>query len=90
MEEENKVVLALPPPPSGVERTGLVVGGASVTMDLLGPVVVNEDGTLCRISNWHVSPHQLRVFASPDYDACQGCYDAGGASQHAENHFCAK
>ena len=28
--------------------------GASGALDALGPVVVNEDGTLARISNWHV------------------------------------
>ena len=26
--------------------------GESVSLDAMGPVVVNEDGTLCRIGNW--------------------------------------
>ena len=32
---------------------GLSDGQATVSLDALGPVVVNEDGTLARISNWH-------------------------------------
>ena len=31
----------------------VVVGGAAVKLDKLGPVVVNSDGTLSRIANWH-------------------------------------
>jgi len=29
------------------------VGGEKVVLDELGPVVVNEDGSLSRITNWH-------------------------------------
>ena len=31
----------------------LVVGGASLKMDRLGPIVLNTDGSTSRISNWH-------------------------------------
>ena len=31
----------------------MTVGGAAVKVDKLGPVVVNTDGTLSRIANWH-------------------------------------
>ena len=34
-------------------RRTLVVGGAPVQLDALGPIVLNEDGTMSRISNWH-------------------------------------
>ncbi|ORY40206.1 hypothetical protein BCR33DRAFT_372379 [Rhizoclosmatium globosum] len=36
----------------GVDPSQLEVGGASVTLDHLGPIVVNTDGTMSRISNW--------------------------------------
>ncbi|KAJ3206352.1 hypothetical protein HDU82_004554 [Entophlyctis luteolus] len=32
--------------------TTITVGGASVTLDRLGPVVINVDGTIARITNW--------------------------------------
>lgn len=28
------------------------VGGSSVTLDAMGPVIVNRDGSISRISNW--------------------------------------
>mmetsp|Transcript_15396 Transcript_15396/g.39049 ORF Transcript_15396/g.39049 Transcript_15396/m.39049 type:complete len:153 (+) Transcript_15396:164-622(+) len=37
--------------PSGPPRS-LEVGGASVTMEELGPIVVGADGSLSRIANW--------------------------------------
>lgn len=44
---------ALPEPPKGDEPvTNLSVGGEGVKLDHLGPLVVNQDGTLSRISNW--------------------------------------
>ncbi|KAF8646262.1 hypothetical protein AX16_007302 [Volvariella volvacea WC 439] len=46
-----------PPSGSGTSTgnggtTQLEVGGASITLDELGPMVVNSDGTLSRIANW--------------------------------------
>ncbi|PSN65010.1 hypothetical protein BS50DRAFT_589465 [Corynespora cassiicola Philippines] len=46
-------VLPLPPPPSDGDATKLDVStGEAVKLDHLGPLVVNRDGTLSRISNW--------------------------------------
>lgn len=50
-------VLGLPAPRPATEgdapvRTIDLSSGASVSLDALGPVVVNEDGTLARIGNW--------------------------------------
>ena len=50
-------VLGLPAPRAAKEgdapvRTIDLSSGASVALDALGPVVVNEDGTLARIGNW--------------------------------------
>ncbi|KAJ5665644.1 uncharacterized protein N7477_008092 [Penicillium maclennaniae] len=44
--------LALPPSDSSGQKLDLSEGGSSVTLDHLGPMVVNVDGTLSRISNW--------------------------------------
>ncbi|CAD7942833.1 unnamed protein product [Amoebophrya sp. A120] len=33
--------------------TVLEVNGERITLDSLGPVILNEDGTLARITNWH-------------------------------------
>ncbi|KAM0330809.1 hypothetical protein ACHAQA_003764 [Verticillium albo-atrum] len=45
--------LALPPnePTKGDDSTTVALG-SSVSMDALGPVVVNVNGTLSRINNW--------------------------------------
>eukprot|EP00241_Pyramimonas_parkeae_P008841 CAMPEP_0114226328 /NCGR_PEP_ID=MMETSP0058-20121206/1178_1 /TAXON_ID=36894 /ORGANISM="Pyramimonas parkeae, CCMP726" /LENGTH=91 /DNA_ID=CAMNT_0001337055 /DNA_START=135 /DNA_END=406 /DNA_ORIENTATION=+ len=55
--QQDSTKLALPSPHDGVksnETTSqhIVVGGESVQMDHLGPIVLNTDGTLSRISNW--------------------------------------
>ncbi|TGJ79699.1 hypothetical protein E0Z10_g9062 [Xylaria hypoxylon] len=42
---------ALPAVGDGASQT-LEVGGAALRLDHLGPLVVNEDGTLSRIANW--------------------------------------
>ncbi|KAF9909687.1 hypothetical protein EC991_008166 [Linnemannia zychae] len=56
-DSSSKPVLALPAPGDVASSTGgaptLVVNGEDIKLDLLGPVVVNENGTLSRIDNWH-------------------------------------
>lgn len=42
----------LPPAPSDGEATTLDVNGEGVRLDHLGPLVVHQDGTMSRISNW--------------------------------------
>ena len=50
-------VLALPSAPAneggGGETRTITVNGDPVKIDALGPVVVNSDGTIARIANWH-------------------------------------
>ena len=48
-----KKPLALPEVPhNDVTQLDMSSGGTSVKLDHLGPMVVNADGTLARISNW--------------------------------------
>ncbi|KAF9199873.1 hypothetical protein BGZ49_009958 [Haplosporangium sp. Z 27] len=51
--EENKPVLTLPAPGDVSSTNQLEVNGKDLKLDILGPVVVNEDGTMSRIDNWH-------------------------------------
>lgn len=56
-EQPAGAILGLPAPRPAAEgdtpvRTIDLSSGASVSLDALGPVVVNVDGTLCRIGNW--------------------------------------
>lgn len=46
--------LALPPPPAESDAQKLDISSAATTLkfDDLGPMVVNSDGTLSRITNW--------------------------------------
>ncbi|GAQ37266.1 uncharacterized protein AtWU_02590 [Aspergillus tubingensis] len=50
-EEEKKPILALPDAESAT-KLDVSGDGSAVALDHLGPVVVNQDGTLSRISNW--------------------------------------
>jgi hypothetical protein len=61
----NQEDIYLLPPPGGDKTQKLDVGsGTSVAMDHLGPVVVNTDGTLSRISNWaSMSPSEQALTA---------------------------
>jgi hypothetical protein len=49
--KESQPLLALPETPSSDATQKLEVG-TTVKLDHLGPMVVNQDGTLSRISNW--------------------------------------
>merc|ERR1712085_157921 len=55
--QEEQGPRALPPSTTDTAAedapTTLVVDGNPVKMDKLGPVVVNVDGSLSRINNWH-------------------------------------
>lgn len=53
--EQQSTPLALPPTSSSSESkqpTQIPVDGQAIKLDHLGPLVVNKDGTLSRISNW--------------------------------------
>jgi hypothetical protein len=47
-----KAPLALPEAPSNATQLDMSNGGTTVSLDHLGPMVVNVDGSLARISNW--------------------------------------
>ncbi|KAI1471705.1 uncharacterized protein F4812DRAFT_415176 [Daldinia caldariorum] len=49
---ESKIPLPLPEPDQTGDATQVSVGGEAVKLDHLGPLVINEDGTMSRISNW--------------------------------------
>jgi hypothetical protein len=52
-QQQPKAPLALPPAPSdGTTQLDMSNGGTTVSLDHLGPMVVNVDGTMSRISNW--------------------------------------
>merc|ERR1719238_567050 len=55
--EGEPTVAALPAPEDVSEHEEsenvVTVGGEKVRMDNLGPIVLNEDGTMSRITNWH-------------------------------------
>lgn len=50
----------LPLPESGLGAPQLEVGGEGVTLDHLGPMVVNKDGSLSRIANWETMSEKER------------------------------
>ncbi|KAF9371940.1 hypothetical protein CPB97_001587 [Podila verticillata] len=50
--EPHKPTLALPAPGDAEPGMNLEVNGKDIKLDILGPVVVNEDGTMSRIDNW--------------------------------------
>ncbi|KAI0392456.1 hypothetical protein F5Y17DRAFT_436434 [Xylariaceae sp. FL0594] len=51
--EKQQQPLALPPATSdGSQSSTIEVNGAALKLDHLGPLVVNEDGTMSRIANW--------------------------------------
>ncbi|KAJ9103030.1 hypothetical protein QFC20_004839 [Naganishia adeliensis] len=51
-EDTSTPPLALPAPPEEKTRTLNVQEENTVTLDELGPLIVNSDGTLSRIQNW--------------------------------------
>lgn len=50
-EEKKGTPLGLPEPPAGGIKLD-VGSGEGVALDHLGPMVVNKDGTISRITNW--------------------------------------
>ena len=47
-----------------IESTLLEVGGASVSLDSLGPIIINSDGTTRRITNWGELDDRERAVSS--------------------------
>ncbi|CAD0109810.1 unnamed protein product [Aureobasidium uvarum] len=50
-QEKKETPLGLPEPPAGGIQLD-VSSGQGVALDHLGPMVVNKDGTISRITNW--------------------------------------
>jgi hypothetical protein len=68
-ERPSQPVAALMPPRSlsTVEPTAaqaLEVGGGSVSLDEMGPVIVHTDGSISRISNWAEMSERERAVAA--------------------------
>ena len=60
-ESALPALLALPAPEDASAKITLdVATGEPVTLDAMGPVVVNTDGTLSRITNWDRMEEQER------------------------------
>lgn len=60
---EPRILGLPPPPPRQPGEAGNVLDvstGNTISLDVLGPVVVNEDGTLARIANWHAMTDEER------------------------------
>mmetsp|Transcript_5996 Transcript_5996/g.8320 ORF Transcript_5996/g.8320 Transcript_5996/m.8320 type:complete len:109 (+) Transcript_5996:14-340(+) len=51
-DEAEKPVLGLPAP-SDFKGESKTASGDGIKFDKLGPVVLNSDGTISRIANWH-------------------------------------
>ncbi|KAE8451444.1 hypothetical protein EG329_004073 [Mollisiaceae sp. DMI_Dod_QoI] len=51
-ESTHKTRLALPEAPHSSTQLDMSNGSTTVKLDHLGPIVVNVDGTMSRISNW--------------------------------------
>lgn len=46
-------LLAIEEPPADSDgTTQITVGGEGVTLDVMGPMVLNADGTISRVTNW--------------------------------------
>ena len=43
---------------NGVPVRQVEVGGEALSLDELGPIIINEDGTMRRIANWHLLTDQ--------------------------------
>eukprot|EP00242_Pyramimonas_sp_CCMP2087_P006357 CAMPEP_0198207600 /NCGR_PEP_ID=MMETSP1445-20131203/11038_1 /TAXON_ID=36898 /ORGANISM="Pyramimonas sp., Strain CCMP2087" /LENGTH=115 /DNA_ID=CAMNT_0043880695 /DNA_START=340 /DNA_END=687 /DNA_ORIENTATION=+ len=55
VEHEKEETLALPVTASTDHDSSehiITVGGESIRMDKLGPIILNTDGTMSRITNW--------------------------------------
>lgn len=60
-EEEQETIFQLPAPEvthqekenSGISETRTLQFGEKISMDELGPIIINPDGTMRRIANWN-------------------------------------
>ena len=60
-EAAEEGMLALPSSESAAAATTLTVDGDAVSLDELGPVIINSDGTMRRISNWDTLTERERA-----------------------------
>ena len=61
-EEQQETIFQLPAPAdlthqeqvnSGISETRTLTFGEKISMDELGPIIINPDGTMRRIANWN-------------------------------------
>mmetsp|Transcript_4396 Transcript_4396/g.12339 ORF Transcript_4396/g.12339 Transcript_4396/m.12339 type:complete len:110 (-) Transcript_4396:117-446(-) len=61
-QHEGREALPAGDPGSQQQAVEQDIGGASIKMDSLGPVIVNSDGTISRITNWDImTEHEKKV-----------------------------
>ena len=84
--ENPKAPLALPAAPlDGTTQLDMSNGGTTVSLDHLGPMVVNVDGTMSRISNWDKmaeieKKNTLRIIGKRNKSRLEALKKAGGAA----------
>lgn len=83
-QQQDQPYLALPEsaPSAGTNQLDLSQPGSTVTLDHLGPMVVNTDGTLSRIANWDGMTEiekktTLRVLGKRNKQRLEALKDAG-------------
>jgi hypothetical protein len=89
-QQPPKAPLALPPAPSdGTTQLDMSNGGTTVSLDHLGPMVVNVDGTMSRISNWDKmaeieKKNTLRIIGKRNQSRLEALKKEGAAAAGAQ------
>jgi hypothetical protein len=89
-EQQPKAPRALPAAPSdGTTTLDMSNGGTTVSLDHLGPMVVNVDGTMSRISNWDKmaeieKKNTLRIIGKRNKSRLEALKKAGADAAGAE------
>ena len=81
-----KAPLALPEAPSNATQLDMSTGGTTVSLDHLGPMVVNVDGTMSRIANWDKmaeieKKNTLRIIGKRNKDRLAALKAAAGQNE---------
>lgn len=81
-----KAPLALPEAPANATQLDMSTGGTTVSLDHLGPMVVNVDGTMSRIANWDKmaeieKKNTLRIIGKRNKDRLAALKAAAGQNE---------
>ena len=81
-----KAPLALPEAPANATQLDMSTGGTTVSLDHLGPMVVNVDGTMSRIANWDKmaeieKKNTLRIIGKRNKDRLAALRAAGAQNE---------